>query len=315
MPPEIISQRFWQASTPVTHAVVERADAAWIHGKGKDHRQEKLAGTTVILIGCGSVGSHVAGMLAQAGVGHLILVDPETLSWANIGRHKLGAKHLAQRKAEALALELRENYPHLKVEYRNDDWENVLCKEPELFLAGQLIISATGSWSSESALNIWHQGHRQQLAILYGWTEAHSCAGHAVVITDEGGCLECGFNEFGTPLVKVTDWKGKTTELREPACGAMFQPYGPIELNHTNTLIVEKALDVLLERSNDSTHSIWACRESFLRDCGGQWSNEWIASPAYQKAGGYTAFQPWNKNPQCLQCQANRTTNAALSNW
>lgn len=312
-PPHILSQRFWQAATPVSHSVVARADAAWIHGRGKDTRQEKLSAATVILIGCGSIGSHIAGMLAQAGIGRLILIDPETLSWANIGRHKLGAAHVGQSKAEALAKELRASYPHLKIEFREAHWEDVLHKEPELFLGGQLIISATGNWSSESALNVWHQEHRHQVPILYGWTEAHACAGHAVVITNKGGCLECGMSEFGVPHLRVAEWRNATTELQEPACGAVFQPYGPIELNHTNTVIAEMALDVLLGKITDSTHHIWACRRTFLQDCGGDWSREWQALPSYQAVGGYTTTQAWRKTLQCLTCKNQLTHNASLS--
>lgn len=313
-PHKVLSQRFWQAATPVALSNVARADAAWIHGRGKDMRQEKLSGATAILIGCGSVGSQVAGMLAQVGIGHLILIDPQTLSWANVGRHKLGAKHVDLRKAEELAKDLRENYPHLNVEYRNESWEDILQKEPHLFANSQLIVSATGNWSSESALNVWHQDHRHQVPVIYGWTEAHACAGHAVAILSDGGCLECGMSEFGSPNLPVTDWAGATTEQREPACGAVFQPYGPIELNHTNTMIAEMALDVLLGKITQTTHHIWACKQPFLQACGGSWSNEWQTLASYQSTGGYTTTQAWCQNPQCCACSNQFNHHATLSN-
>jgi molybdopterin/thiamine biosynthesis adenylyltransferase len=305
-PPKILSQRFWQAATPATISNVVRADASWIHGRGKDARQKRLSDAAVTVIGCGSVGSQVAAMLAQAGIGHLTLIDPEHLSWSNVGRHKLGAKNVDQPKAEALAKALRENYPHLNIECRKDDWEHVLQKEPDFFTNchrdDRLIISATGSWSSESALNVWHQGYRHLMPIVYGWTEAHGCAGHAVVIASDGGCLECGMNKFGSPNLSVADWTGATIQQREPACGASFQPYGPIELNYTNILIAEVALDVLLGKITQTTHHIWACRQSFLHDCGGSWSKEWQSLSSYQPTGGYMTSQAWGKNSNCLTC-------------
>ena len=47
---------------------------------------EKLKKATVIIYGIGGVGSYVAEGLARAGVGKLILVDPDDISITNINR-------------------------------------------------------------------------------------------------------------------------------------------------------------------------------------------------------------------------------------
>jgi sulfur-carrier protein adenylyltransferase/sulfurtransferase len=311
-PHQVIARRFWQASTPVLRSEVSRADAAWIHGRGKDVRQEILSAAAVTLIGCGSVGSHVAAMLAQAGVGRLTLIDPDTLSWANVGRHALGARWVGQFKAEATAKQLRENFPHLSAEYHNCSWEEASRKELGLPDDGQLILCATGNWSVEAALNARQQAEGRRVPIVYGWTEAYACAGQAVAVAGGGGCLECGMTEVGVPRLRVTDWNGATTEQREPACGAVYQPYGPVELSHTNSLIAEASLDVLLGRVARPTHYVWACREAFLRECGGAWSEEWRALPEYQPAGGYAVVRDWPQNPQCLACGNSYSLDAAI---
>ena len=46
----------------------------------------RLAGSTVMVFGIGGVGSYAAEGLARAGVGRLILVDPETISLSNSNR-------------------------------------------------------------------------------------------------------------------------------------------------------------------------------------------------------------------------------------
>lgn len=74
MPPEVAFARTYSA-TPVIRSNVERADAQWVHGRGKDPRTAMLLLKTVTLIGCGSVGSPVASRLARAGVGRLRLFD------------------------------------------------------------------------------------------------------------------------------------------------------------------------------------------------------------------------------------------------
>jgi len=69
--------------------------------------QRQIAAAKIIVVGCGALGSGVARMLAQAGVEHLHLVDPEKLGWENIRRHELGGGAVGYGKAEALANSIR----------------------------------------------------------------------------------------------------------------------------------------------------------------------------------------------------------------
>lgn len=51
--------------------------------------QQKLAATTVLLVGLGGLGAPVALYLAAAGVGRLVLVDDDVVSKSNLGRQVL----------------------------------------------------------------------------------------------------------------------------------------------------------------------------------------------------------------------------------
>jgi adenylyltransferase/sulfurtransferase len=51
--------------------------------------QQKLRDSTVLIIGCGGLGSTVATVLSRSGVGHLVLVDNDTVSLHNIHRQFL----------------------------------------------------------------------------------------------------------------------------------------------------------------------------------------------------------------------------------
>lgn len=51
--------------------------------------QEKLCGSTALLLGCGALGSVAADMLARAGVGHLVIVDRDFLELTNLQRQVL----------------------------------------------------------------------------------------------------------------------------------------------------------------------------------------------------------------------------------
>jgi molybdopterin/thiamine biosynthesis adenylyltransferase len=300
LPPVLVSNRYWQSGAAVRRSAVDRADAAWIHGRGMDPRQSLLAAKTVALIGCGSVGAHVAVFLVMAGVGRVILIDKDVLKRANIGRHPLGAKYVGRSKAIGLAEKLKEDYPHIEVIAKFDIWERIARLEPELLESCDLIIGATGDWGADSALNEWRQGLDRDLPVLYGWTEAHACAGHAVLICGSG-CFECGFDNMGQSRFEVTAWRNQT-KGQEPACGSVYQPYGPIELTHTNTLISHAALDALLNTVATPEHRLWACTQHFLQECGGEWTPEWLEIAKGRMEGGMILTRPWPKSADCTGC-------------
>ncbi|MDF2119235.1 ThiF family adenylyltransferase [Roseiarcaceae bacterium H3SJ34-1] len=300
IPPDILASRYFGGGK-VSLATVDRADKIWIHGRGQDARALRLFDATVAIVGCGSVGAAVAVALAQAGVGHLILIDFDTLKWANIGRHPLGAPHVEKRKAEALAKRLKADFPHISIDHHVADVGAVVETQPDILKGCDLIVSATGSWAAESRLDAWHDEIGRSRPIIYGWTEAHACAGHAVLIKGEG-CLRCGFDGTGLPDLRVTTWPDGGAERQEPACGATYQPYGPVELGFINGLIAELCLDALLGAQLESVHRIWAGSYQRLARSGGDWTPEWRRIAHDRLAGGFIHEQPWTAIG-CIRCQ------------
>lgn len=302
-PRSVLLSRLYDGGA-VTKAEVERADAPWVHGRGKDPRFERLRSATVAVLGCGSVGAPAALQLAGAGVGSLILIDPDVLRWANVGRHPIGAPGVGRDKASALADQIRSAYPHIRgVEDVDGKWprleDGVLQKLAEC----DLVVSAIGSWAAEGALNEWHQQNRTG-PVVYGWTEAHACAGHAVAIFPSGGCLQCGFSPDGTPKVRVTDWPEGSTLRQEPACGATYQPYGPVELGHIVSLLAEIALDCLLGSVTTSVRRTWVGRRPLLQSAGGVWNPAWLTGAGGRDSGGFIEEAAWPRDVNCVECGA-----------
>jgi hypothetical protein len=302
MPPELHINRFF-GEIKVTCGTVTRVDAEWVHGRGADDRQRRLSSCKVAILGCGSIGSQVAVALAQAGVGRLVLVDPENLESANIGRHALGADDLHKSKAEALAHRLRARFPHVRsIEARNSEWDEAMSKEPALFQQCDLIVSAIGIWAAESSLNEEHLARSRPHPIVYAWTEAHACAGHAIAICEVGGCLQCGFSDVGEFLTPVTKWPDGTTTLQEPACGTQYQPYGPVEMMFICAMVVELSLDVLLGAVTTSTRRTWVGRRSLLVSVGGQLTEQWQAASAVAPDGGFQNEGRLAVAASCCEC-------------
>lgn len=301
-PRRLLVSRLYGGGTAV-RAEVERADAPWVHGRGQDPRFERLRGATVAVLGCGSLGAPVALQLAAAGVGGLVLIDPETLRWANVGRHPLGARGVGRNKAEALAELIRSGYPHVRQVKEVDGRWSQLGKDALRELAGcDLVVSAIGDWAAEGLLNEWHQQHRKG-PVVYGWTEAHACAGHAVAIVRPGACLQCGFSPAGEPHLRVTDWPQGPTLKQEPACGATYQPYGPIELGHIVSVIAETALDCLLGSVATSLCRTWVGRQSLLAAAGGTWNAKWLAKAGDIRPASVVEWE-WPRTATCIECGA-----------
>lgn len=282
---------------------VDRFDASWVHGRDQNVDLPNLVAAKVAILGCGSLGSTVANMLAQAGVGRFLLVDPEYLAASNTGRHVLGSPFVDKSKAESLANVLRKNWPHIQeMSAHQKSWRYLTELEADPLEECNVIVSAMGSFREEGALNSWHLRLGRKLPIIYGWLEPHGCASHAVTVGAKGGCLQCGLTAFGRLHVPATEWTAEMALLQEPACGAMFQPYGPTDLARAACLTAESVLDCILRGAPDSTHRVWlVARERLLR-AGGRWSTDWLTLHPDTIEGGRELQLPWPRDNGCREC-------------
>ncbi len=85
-----------------------------------DSGMEKLKNAKVAVFGLGGVGGYVVEALARSGVGHLELVDHDTVSLTNINRQILATHStLGQPKAEAAKARVKDIDPDIQVTARN----------------------------------------------------------------------------------------------------------------------------------------------------------------------------------------------------
>src|SRR5262249_30754216 len=79
--------------------------------------QEKLKNARVVVIGAGGLGAPVLSYLAAAGIGHLVIVDFDTVSLSNLQRQVLFTqKDLGKEKAIVAADRLKELNPLVNIE-------------------------------------------------------------------------------------------------------------------------------------------------------------------------------------------------------
>lgn len=82
-----------------------------------DERLSRLRGSTVLLCGVGGVGSWAAEAVIRGGIGHLVMLDPDTVKLSNINR-QLCALHstIGRLKVDVMAERLKDINPEAEIE-------------------------------------------------------------------------------------------------------------------------------------------------------------------------------------------------------
>lgn len=245
---------------------VRRVDGAYIHGRGHDPSYAMLASETVAVVGCGALGGFVTRLLAQAGVGNFILVDPDNLQPENTSRHVLGQRYVGQPKADALGRMLREGFPHVgQITPYRDRIERLSGQLVERLVAADLIVSAGIDFVGDAALNHWRRKISDAPTHVCTWLEAYALAGHALAVVG-GDDLMLAFDSDGNPVRELTKWNPAQIVEQEAGCGNVFQPYGAVDLQRTVALAGRLALDVLQGRRATSVWRSWqGDRDEVLR--------------------------------------------------
>lgn len=310
VPSNLLVSRYLSGDAKVPKSIVKRADHMWVHGRDQDLRQACLRNARVAILGCGSLGSSVARLLAQAGTGKLLLVDYEKMDWPNVSRHELGAQSVGCFKSEALADKIKKEYPHLREVLWRHTQVGVDARELiDELESSDLIVSAMGDWAAESLLNDIQQSRCDFPPILYSWMEPHAAAAHAVLITRNTGCLRCGTDDKGHPVLTVTEWPTNSETFQEPACGAQFSPYGPTELCWAHALVSEAAIEALIGHLSQGCHRVWIGAHGQINAAGGKWATNWIEEMGHPGTGRATVERLWSFSKACPTCKGQ--TNAA----
>ncbi|MBV1825832.1 ThiF family adenylyltransferase [Komagataeibacter oboediens] len=276
--------------------IVERVDACL--GRMRAGEGLELAAKRVAIIGCGSLGSGVAKLMLQSGVGSLTLIDPDYLDWVNLGRHELGADDVGRNKATALANRFRTAYPHVReLSAEPVSWQDVLRRNPEALRNFDLVLSLMGDWNAESALNDLQRSGTGELTatIVYGWLEDQAGAAHALAIGQDGACFRCGFGPTGTIHTSATAWP-----RRGPiGCGGPTSIYGAVDLVPAQAMVTSLAIDLLLARATPPVHRTWLAPSATLTQSGGHWNPRWIEKFGDPLQGGFLLATPWSEESTC----------------
>lgn len=112
--------------------------------------QAKLSRGKVAIAGLGGLGSNVAVSLARIGVGHLHLIDFDTVELSNLNRQQYFLEHIGMKKTEALQSILQKINPYLDITVHciRVTAQNI----PELFSRENIICEAFDNPESKAIL-------------------------------------------------------------------------------------------------------------------------------------------------------------------
>ena len=118
---------------------------------GKD-AVKKLQKSTVMIVGCGAVGSFAIEALARSGVGHLILIDFDKIEESNINRQLFALDSvIGKPKVEIAKQRIADINPDIKV----DAFNTFFDEDTDLDVKPDFVIDAIDTVKSKISLYKW----------------------------------------------------------------------------------------------------------------------------------------------------------------
>ena len=220
-----------------------------------------LGRKTVLLVGCGSVGSELALRLTSAGVGRLTVSDYDTFSEENLYRHVLSVKDIGRFKTEALAREVALRHPWAEV----TPWRKRLedLRDPAALRTFDLVVIAIGSPTVERVFAEYCRREALAVPVMNCWLEGYGIGGHAILaMPGKKGCWHCAYVDPKTLTRGLTSnlnflKAGQVVMRNHRGCGTQFLPYSGIAANYTATMAADLAVRFLAGDVTSSSKVSW----------------------------------------------------------
>ncbi|MBT9473938.1 MAG: HesA/MoeB/ThiF family protein [Pseudomonadota bacterium] len=124
--------------------------------------QQRLKAASVLIVGAGGLGAPAALYLAAAGIGRIVLVDPDVVDTSNLQRQIIFRNtDVGTRKVEAAAAHLRALNPHVHVDCTPVHLES--CNAGPLVKGVDLVLDGTDDFATRFAVNAACVAHERTL--------------------------------------------------------------------------------------------------------------------------------------------------------
>jgi hypothetical protein len=296
VPDKILKTRL--ALQKIRRVAVERVDGERLQGR-IGNESTVLKDKRICIIGCGSLGSHIAFLLAKSGLEGFTLVDSEYLKPENISRHLCGMGEVSQPKVDAIRKRIQSHFPHIDIDAYDEKVHRAFIANPEILYDADLVVSAIGNTAIERRLNQIYLDSAKCPPILYAWIEPYGIASHSVlVVKSNGGCFDCCLDLSNLKYrFSVAEFEEPYPTLQEAGCQTSFTPYSALEAEQASSVAARLALNYMNGQITESTRYVW------IGDLNPSSQVQMKADPFYQHLSAFSlhGFHV-EKQAGCPQC-------------
>lgn len=287
-------QRDFRDISISTHTMV-RVDKERLLTRGGDGSMKEDC--RIGIVGCGSIGSHIAKSISDLGVHRMLLIDKDTLTFENIARHLCGAADVGKNKVDAVHAYLASHLPHSENTIYNGDVLTILRDYQSLLNRCDLSIVAVGHLPTELRLNDLQRKGIIDKPLIYIWVEPYLAGAHAVYVNPAySGCLKCLFDEQHKFRQSVLDNPGQYS-IREAGCQSAYVPYNVIEVKRFIHHLMFFIQEIMAGEIGENVLFTWLGNLTSQKTKGRKVVGRWAV------AENYTIRQiPLKNFPRCEVC-------------
>ncbi|MDT8448051.1 MAG: ThiF family adenylyltransferase [bacterium] len=213
-------------------------------GVHRSNRIEKLA-----IIGLGSIGSNLLGLLRFMPIQSVTLVDKDRLKPENVPRHILGIAQCGQNKATAMADFVRSTMPHTKVEAISGCIGEFLGKNPEAFSGATACVLATGERAITKFVLSQMEQHGIKCPVVILFVEPFLLGAHCLCFSKPDLILfeklhdKQGFYFGNTIPPEEYIQEESRYRLNEGGCQGTFAPFSGRDINAFLSKVFSRIMD------------------------------------------------------------------------
>nr|WP_278987028.1 E2/UBC family protein [Plesiomonas shigelloides] len=248
-----------RSSHKFTRIGVTRADKKTVISRNRRRSVTgDLSSKRIALIGCGTIGGYLSGLLLRSGAGcgqgNFDLFDNDNFGPQNFGRHSLSTQDFGQNKAIALAETLKHS-THFNTKIMG--YPSQFLVTPELLKKYDIVIDTTGRppVAKRLAHVVRSIPPNSRPKLVHGFNDGNGRSSKVLIDNGEG-CYGCLLNDhaFYKDGLDMRFNKLNSKEDRVVSCGNTFTPYDAAVSVITAAMTQEAVLSIL-EPSLNWTYS------------------------------------------------------------
>jgi molybdopterin-synthase adenylyltransferase len=180
------------------------------------------------------------------------------LTSENVYRHALGVSYVGMNKAAGMKEELGRRLPHVQIEFREEEVDEVLKKSPDFITGADLVIVALGDESLEMRLNDMLGRSAPRLHV---WVEPLGVGGHVLATgVAGGGCYRCLFEVAPSRGIfnrAAFAEPGQDFQKTFSGCAGMFTPFADVDADRAAVEAARVAAGMLLKEVPENLLISW----------------------------------------------------------